>query len=381
MIWDWNKMKDHESYYLGLISGTSADAIDVALLQFDQAPRVVATMAFEYPTLLRKQILDLNVHDAKISLDDLGSLDTQIGQVFARSALTFIEHYQIPKSRILGLGSHGQTVRHKPRALFPFSMQLGNPHVIAEITGITTVADFRQRDVAAGGEGAPLLPAFHAMVFANNQQNQAVLNLGGIANLTLLPSKAEEKILGFDTGPANCLIDAWLREHHDQPYDRGGQMASEGKIHEGLVQHMLQDPYFFQLPPKSTGREYFQLQWLAQYVDQLAQLKIADVLATLVEVSVQSIVMALHRHAPDTHQLWVCGGGVHNHYLMQRLAAQLKPMMVQSTAQCGVDPDFIEAAAFAWLARETLLSKPGNLPSVTGARGLRVLGAVFHSAN
>ena len=294
-------------------------------------------------------------------------------RVFADAALALLREANVAPNTITALGSHGQTVCHRPSGPLPFTLQLGDPNVIAERTGIVTVADFRRADVAAGGQGAPLLPALHAAVLADPATPRAILNLGGIANLTLLvPGKP---VLGFDTGPANCLMDAWSLRVRGTPRDEGGAWARSGRVDAGLLQRLMDDPYFALPPPKSTGREYFNLDWLdARLPGNLAP---EDVQATLLQLSAHSIAVALRNGAPEIREVYACGGGVHNGALMDALRAALPGVKVDTSAALGLDPDFVEAVGFAWLARARLENVPGNLPSVTGARGPRVLGAVY----
>lgn len=365
--------------YLGLISGTSADAIDVALASFEPAPHVVASLAAPYPAELRRRVLALARDRAEVSLDEIGSLDTALGHAFADAALMLLDQARIDPSRIRALGSHGQTVRHRPFDAAPYTMQLGDPNVIAERTGITTVGDFRRRDIAAGGQAAPLLPGFHAVIFAQPARTRVVLNLGGIANITILPGAANGAVLGYDTGPANCLLDAWAQRHRGTARDEGGAWARTGTADATLLAHMLREPYFAQEGPKSSGREVFNTDWLDRHLAGTA-LAPADVQATLLELTAHSIAMAIRRDAPDVAEVLACGGGVHNGALVEALARALAPVPVASTAHYGVDPDFVEATAFAWLAQRRLAHLPGNLPSVTGSRGDRVLGAIYFGA-
>ena len=274
-------------------------------------------------------------------------------------------------AHVAAIGSHGQTICHRPNGAFPFTLQIGDPSVIAERTGILTVADFRRGDVAAGGQGAPLLPALHAAVLADPAIPRAILNLGGIANLTLLVPGQE--VLGFDTGPANCLLDAWAARHLGTERDNGGAWASSGTVDRDLLARCLDDPYFAAAPPKSTGREVFNLDWLDARVH--TGIAPADVQATLLALSARTIADALRANAPATREVFACGGGVHNPALMDALRAELPGVRVDTTAALGLDPDFVEAAGFAWLAHARLAGEPGNLPSVTGARRPRVLGA------
>ncbi|MEO7050296.1 MAG: anhydro-N-acetylmuramic acid kinase [Rhodanobacter sp.] len=366
---------DDAALYIGLISGTSADGIDAALVRFrDDLPQTLARHNHPWPPLLRERMLAMAQGAAALDLDDWGRLDVEIGYQFADAARRLLALSGTAASAVRAIGSHGQTLRHRPGGDYPFTLQLGDPSVIAERCGIDVVADFRRADVAAGGQGAPLLPALHAMLLRAPGRARAVLNLGGIANITVLA--ADGGVRGFDTGPANGLLDAWCQRHCGEPFDRDGIFAASGQILPGLLETLLGDPYFALPPPKSTGREYFHLGWLAGIVP-LAALKPADVQATLLELTAQSVAHAVTRYAPDTRDVLVCGGGVHNPRLMQRLAELLAPRHLSSTAEHGVDPDFLEATAFAWLARQRLLKLPGNLPAVTGARGPRVLGAIY----
>ena len=363
--------------FLGLISGTSADGIDVALASFARKPTLRASLTYPYPEDLRRRILALAQGDGRIALDDLGTLDVDIARTFAAAANALLQGEGIDAKQIRALGSHGQTVRHRPLGAAPYTMQLGDPNVIAESTGITTVADFRRRDVAAGGHGAPLAPAFHAAMLAPDKKTRVVLNLGGIANITILPANAKQPLRGFDTGPASCLLDAWVARHLDEPYDKNGAFAASGHIDETLLKRLLSDAYFAAPPPKSTGREVFHLDWLAGHLRGLL-LAPKNVQATLVALSAITIAHAIRTHARDAREVWVCGGGVHNRVLMAALADALAPMRVASIADLGIDPDFVEAMTFAWLARERMAGRAApNVPTVTGSRGPRVLGGVY----
>jgi anhydro-N-acetylmuramic acid kinase len=360
--------------YLGLISGTSADAIDAALVAFDDGQvRCTAAMAQAYAPELRAQILDLALDRVPASFDRIGELDVRIGHAFADAAEALIVHAGVDRTRVRAIGSHGQTLWHRPYATHPFTVQLGDPNVIAERLRIPTVADFRRRDLAAGGQGAPLAPAFHAACLADPHEARAVLNLGGIANLTML--SPSEPVRGFDSGPASGLMDAWCREHTGAAFDRDGALAASGRVDTALLERLLDDPYFARLAPKSTGRETFQLQWLR------ARLRgdeaVADVQATLLALTARTVADAVRRECAGAARVVACGGGVHNSALMAALAAAIAPLPLESTARYGLDPDYIEAMAFAWLARETLDGRPGNRPEVTGARGPRVLGAIW----
>lgn len=359
--------------YLGLISGTSADGIDVALVAFEPTLQLVVGRTYAWEPALRARLVELGQGGEAKSLDELGELDVRVAQCFADAALALIGEAGIDKTQVRALGSHGQTVRHRPEARFPFTWQMGDGNVIAERSGITTVADFRRRDVAAGGHGAPLMPAFHAAMLASSDEDRAVLNLGGIGNFTLLPR--DGAVRGFDTGPANALLDAWCERHTGRGYDANGEFAASGQVDEALLVRLIEEPWFALPPPKSTGREQFHLSWVETKLrgGEAA----ADVQATLLELSARTVADALRATQTTTKRVLACGGGVHNAALMARIAANLPGVIVESTAIHGLAPDFVEAMGFAWLARETLHGRPGNLPSVSGARGPRVLGAVY----
>lgn len=368
-------------YYLGLISGTSADGIDAALVRFDgggTAPlqaELVAARTLPWEPEVRARLVWLGQGGALDSLDELGELDARVGEAFADAALAILGDAKIAPSRVTAIGSHGQTVRHRPYAAHPFSLQIGDASRIVERTGITTIADFRRRDIAAGGHGAPLLPALHHALLHDPGEHRAVLNLGGIANLTLLP--ASGAVRGFDTGPANALMDLWCHEHTGRPYDEAGAWGATGQADDALLDRLLGDPWFAQPPPKSSGREHFQRSWLAPHLrDGLAAV---DVQATLRELTARTIADALRASQPDTRRLLVCGGGVHNPALMGSLRQAMPDVVIASTAESGLDPDHVEAMGFAWLARQTLHGKPGNLPTVTGAAGPRILGAIHRA--
>jgi anhydro-N-acetylmuramic acid kinase len=367
---------DAQPLVVGLISGTSADGIDAALLRVHPRIEVLAARTTPYDPALRETVLRVSQADARLDLDAFGALDTAIGEAFASAALGLLADAGVDARRVRAIGSHGQTLRHRPRPPHRFTLQVGDPNVIAERTGIDVVADFRRRDVAAGGEGAPLMPAFHAAVLGDRAETRAVLNLGGIGNLTLLPT--EGPVRGFDTGPANGLMDAWCLAHTGAPYDRGGAWGASGRVLPGLLARCLSEPWLALPPPKSSGRDQFHLDWLRARLD--GGESPADVQATLAELSARSIVDALRATQPGTARLLVCGGGVHNALLMARLAALLPDATVESSAAHGIDPDAVEAAGFAWLAWQALEGHPGNRPEVTGAKGPRVLGGLFPGA-
>ena len=366
---------DVSGLFVGAISGTSADGVDVAVVRLSSRTcELVGSYTGAYPALLRERVLRLSQADTQITLDELGELDGQIADVFANTVIALLDDLGLRSSDIGAIGSHGQTLRHRPNAEPPFTLQLGDPNRIAERCGITVVADFRRRDIAAGGQGAPLVPAFHAGLFGSDRESRAVLNIGGIANLSLLPRGGA--VSGFDSGPGNGLLDAWIRRCTGAAFDADGAFAASGSVHQPLLRTLLCDPFFALAPPKSSGRDHFHLAWLEGH---LANRRISeeDVQATLAALTVESIASAMRNHMPEAQRLLVCGGGVHNRHLMDGLHAALPGIQVESSAVHGVDPDAIEAMAFAWLARETLAGRPGNLCAVTGARGPRVLGGIF----
>ena len=368
-------MDDASALYIGLISGTSADGIDAALVRFENdKPQLVDALTHPWPDDLRARILAVAQDETRLDLDAYGRLDVAIGQCFAETAQNLLARHPALAASVRAIGSHGQTLRHRPTGAFPFTLQVGDASVIAECCGIDVVADFRRADVAAGGQGAPLLPAVHAMLLAQPKRTRVVLNLGGIANITVLG--ADGRVFGFDTGPANGLMDAWCLRHRGVAFDADGAFAASGSVDEVLLEALLADTYFALAPPKSTGREHFHLAWLESHT-HLSTMTPANVQATLLELSARSVADAIARHAPEAADVLACGGGVHNPRLMQRISELLSPLVVTTTATHGIDPDFLEAIAFAWLARQRLLGLPGNLPAVTGARGARVLGAIY----
>ncbi|MBB3827500.1 anhydro-N-acetylmuramic acid kinase [Xanthomonas arboricola] len=364
--------------YLGLMSGTSADGIDAALVRFaDDSHRrceLVAGTTVPWAPPLRDALIALGQGAETVAIDALGELDAQVGLAFADAANRLIAESGVARQHIRAIGSHGQTIRHRPKADPAFTWQIGDASRIAEHTGLTTVADFRRRDVAAGGQGAPLMPAFHLAMLGAGDEDRAVLNLGGIGNLTLIPR--DGTVRGFDTGPANALLDSWCQQHRGTAFDADGLFAASGHVDSVLLQALLTDPWFALAPPKSTGREQFHLAWVREAMGGAA-LQAADVQATLLELTAATVAEALLRLQPQTRRVLVCGGGVRNPVLMARLAARLPGVVVESGARHGLDPDYLEAMGFAWLAAELLAGRPANLPSVTGAAGPRLLGAIY----
>ncbi len=365
------------SYYIGLMSGTSLDAIDAALVCFsDQHCELQHHLALPIGEDIRQQALSL-LHPGDNELARLCRLDVQLGRLFADAVQALLLQADLDYSAIKAIGSHGQTLRHYPNDKFPTSLQIGDPNIIAEQTGITTVADFRRRDMAAGGQGAPLVPAFHQAMLRDKRYNRVIVNIGGIANITVLAKELNQAVIGFDTGPGNALLDSWAQQHRQQRYDKEGQWAAGGTCHQALLDTLLNDSYFSHPPPKSTGRETFNLQWLEKSLHNFPDLKTQDIQATLLELTVVSIAQAILKYSPNTEQVLICGGGVHNKFLMQRLAAHLPKQAVQSTRSAGIEPDWVEAIAFAWLAKQTLNAQAGNLASVTGARHPLILGGIY----
>ena len=364
-------------WFIGLMSGTSLDGIDGVLVDFSGPKlRVAHHASAPLAPELRAQLLALNtpgpdeLHRAQLAANALArGYAAVVRQLLASSAL--------PAAQVRAIGAHGQTVRHRPQAFdgTGYTLQLNNPALLAELTGIAVVADLRSRDVAAGGQGAPLVPAFHRRLFGRADRDRAVLNLGGIANLTLLG--ADGRTAGWDCGPANALMDHWCQAHTGQAYDRDGQWAARGQVLPPLLQALLSEPYFALPPPKSTGRDLFHPAWLAQHLAHAAPAAPVDVQATLAELTAQVCANDLRRHAPATGELIVCGGGARNGHLMRRLQALLPGCTVTSSEHHGLPPEQVEAAAFAWLAQQCVQGLPGNLPAVTGARGPRILGAIY----
>ncbi|WP_455921958.1 anhydro-N-acetylmuramic acid kinase [Pseudomonas putida] len=358
--------------YIGVMSGTSLDGLDIALVEQGASLRLVASHYVPMPPRLRGDLLALCASGPD-EIARAALAENQWATLAAEGVHALLQEQGLTVADIRAIGSHGQTVRHEPAR--GFTIQIGNPALLAELTGITTVADFRRRDVAAGGQGAPLVPAFHDSLFTTPGHHLAVLNVGGFSNLSLI--EPDKPVSGFDCGPGNVLLDAWINLRQGLDYDRDGAWAATGSVHPALLTSLLSDPFFAGTGPKSTGREVFNLPWLQAHLARLPSITDADVQATLLELSARSIVDSLRQAQPQTDELLVCGGGVHNQTLMARLAQLLPQTRVDSTASHGVDPDWVEAMAFAWLARCCLEGISANRPSVTGARGLRVLGAIY----
>lgn len=360
--------------WVGLMSGTSMDGIDAVLVSFhDSKIQVHATKTLSYPDALRLRLLSVSQNQG--TPDEVGELDTMTGSLFAEAASAVIKESAIPVSSIRAIGSHGQTIRHQPSGSSPFSIQIGNPAIIAEKTGVTTVADFRRRDMAAGGQGAPLVPAFHKAFFGSTREDRCILNLGGIANITWIPGTSSQPVTGFDTGPANALMDAWCLDQTGMPFDSDGHWAHEGMVDQSLLDDMLSDAYFAKPAPKSTGKERFNLDWVKTQVQRHPDLRAEDVQRTLLQLTITSIVRQLPQ--ASAMNVYACGGGTRNPLLMNELEKALGSTQLLITSELGLDPQWVEPVAFAWLAQQTLGGSASNLPEVTGARGPRILGAIY----
>lgn len=366
-------------YYLGLISGTSVDGVDAAVCEFgDRSCRVVTARTFAYPTAIADRI-DTLIRSQQAPLKEIGAVDVVVGRFFADCACALLRNENIDRRDVVAIGHHGQTIFHAPDPPEPFSWQIGDPNSVAAITGIDTVADLRRIDMALGGQGAPLVPAFHHWLFASQSAARVIVNVGGIANLTLLVPGRD--VIGFDTGPGNTLLDIWTRRHRSEPYDAGGRWATSGTVDSGLLAAMKRDAYFSRPAPKSTGREYFNSDWIdRQLKSGLPEVDPVNVAATIVELTATTIIDAIAACGLTRYDLVICGGGSKNRLLMQRLGA-LSGSAPQTTAAYGLDPDFVEAAAMAWLAFARVEQRTGNLPTVTAAREATVLGGLYCGTN
>lgn len=371
---------------MGLMSGTSLDGADGVLVDFSgPALSVRASASAAFPERFRAELLALNSASSN-ELHRAAMASHELATIYASVVKTLLEQAAaqgIRPDQITAIGAHGQTVRHQPPDALQgaqgcgYTLQLNHPALLAELTGIDIVADFRSRDIAAGGQGAPLVPAFHQSVFGSADSTVAVLNLGGISNLSLLPPTGTAPVIGFDCGPGNALMDAWCQQHTGQPFDVAGAWAASGKLLPTLLASLLHEPYFAKSPPKSTGRDLFSLQWLAQKLAPFVGERPQDVQNTLTEFTASACISGVTTYGKDSATLIVCGGGAFNLHLMQRLQAGLPSLQVSASGAHGLPPLQVEAAAFAWLARQAVQRLPGNLPSVTGASGPRVLGAIY----
>jgi len=362
--------------YIGLMSGTSLDGVDVAIVDFgDFPPRLLHCSTTPYAESMRQRLRSL-CQSETTTLDNLYGLDAELGDLYAESVNQALELASLERAKIVATGCHGQTIRHSPGSAIPFTAQIGDPNRIAALTGISTIADFRRKDIAVGGQAAPLAPAFHRFLFRSDDENRALINIGGIANITYLPKNAAQPVLGFDTGPGNTLLNYWNEAHRKAPFDDAGTWARSGQVIDELLKNMIAaEDYFLLEPPKSTGTEYFNSNWLMSFLrDEYAA---NDVQATLVELTVTTIANALSSLPDMPANCFVCGGGAHNQYLLERLAQKLPQCGIATTSALGLDPDFVEAVAFAWLARERINLRSGNIPEVTRARRTAILGGIY----
>jgi anhydro-N-acetylmuramic acid kinase len=358
--------------YIGLMSGTSLDGADAALVSFTPtgAARLEGQVYLPFPDELRQQLLALNSPgDNEIERSCIQA--NRLSRLYAESVAALLQQSGLATSDIIAIGSHGQTIRHRPE--FGFTVQIGNSALLAELSDITVISDFRSRDIASGGQGAPLVPAFHHAVFFHPAIHRVIVNIGGISNLTYLPPN--NNISGFDCGPANLLMDAWAQRHLGRSYDKNGEWAASGQVIEGLLTALLGHPFFWQRPPKSTGRDTFNIPWLEQYLK--AEYQPADVQATLLELAARGIADAIQQYCQDATEIFLCGGGARNLALRSRLQELCGVRKIALTDDLGIGVDWVEAAAFAWLAKQTMEKLPSNLPAVTGAQGPRILGAIY----
>ncbi|MDP8566484.1 anhydro-N-acetylmuramic acid kinase [Methylophilus aquaticus] len=365
----------HSRYFIGMMSGTSLDGVDTVLVQQSvEGVRQLAEHFLPYPENIKQTLLALH-HPAMNELHEAAITANALARLYAESVHQLLAKAAIPASAISAIGCHGQTIRHCPDLQdgLAYTSQIGNLARLAELTNISVVGDFRSRDIAAGGQGAPLVPAFHQAVFAHATNNRAIINIGGIANISWLP--AQGAVTGFDSGPGNMLLDQWINQHTGKPYDADGAFSACGTVNNALLQAMLAEPYLQITPPKSTGRDLFNQIWLTHHLQQMTDTP-QNVARTLLEFTALTIADAIHKHCPDVHEIFVCGGGVHNGMLMSRIAAALH-MPVQKTEELGIGADWVEAVAFAWLAQRCVDGLSGNLPAVTGAAGPRILGAIY----
>lgn len=361
------------SLYIGIMSGTSLDGVDAVLVDFCSAkPVLLKTFFCPYHDKLREQLLSLHLpgHD---ELNRAAILSNQLSCLYARATEGLLENAGIAPQQIVAIGCHGQTVRHCPEVEKNYTIQLVNGALLAELTQITVVADFRSRDIAAGGQGAPLVPAFHEAIFKHSEHHRVIVNIGGIANITNLDPYLP--IIGFDCGPGNLLMDAWCLRHTGKTYDSKGQWAATGRIIPALLKAFLSDEFFLRQPPKSTGRDLFNVQWLEKKL--LGNETAEDVQATLLQLTALTIARSILEYCSTAEEVYICGGGAHNTLLMDRLIDVIPGKTVALTDQLGVAADWVEAFAFAWLAQQTILGKTGSLAAVTGAKGDRILGAIY----
>ncbi|WDE12440.1 anhydro-N-acetylmuramic acid kinase [Thalassomonas haliotis] len=362
-------------FYIGLMSGTSADGIDLALVDFShQSPRLVAKYYQAYQQDIREKIMALYVPGSN-EIDRAFALDISLARLFADAVSAFLNREKLKPEEIIAIGNHGQTIRHRPGLKAPFTLQIGCSQILATLTGIRVIGQFRRKDMALGGQGAPLVPAFHRALFPDSGQDIFVVNIGGIANITYLPGNKDNTVLGFDTGPGNALLDSWYQQHRQGRYDDSGNWGASGQINKALLTALLDDDYFRQQAPKSTGREHFHAKWLSEKLTSF-QLAPKDVQASLTALTAQSIAQEIKALSRDA-TIYLCGGGCQNSYLTDLLSTRLPGFTLEHSDTLNIDSDALEAMAFAWLAFAFDKKIPGNIPAVTGASKACVLGQVF----
>lgn len=367
--------------YIGVMSGTSVDGIDIVLAEIDENHfSIIGSASTVLPETIRQYIKSLS-SPGENEIERSATLGIKLSMITANLINKLLESKNLNPSNIRAIGYHGQTIRHQPDISHPYSVQIGCPSTLAFKTNITTITDFRMADIVAGGQGAPLVPAFHQYAFQTKTQNRFIVNIGGIANLTFLPGDEQGQIIGFDTGPGNTLLDEWINLHKGKPFDENGEWASNGKIIPELLESMMRDTFINKPLPKSTGKEHFNLAWLSKHTETLQALRPEDIQRTLIEFTACSIaygVTQLQQASPTREaHLYLCGGGINNTALVKSLQNNLPEITISSTQELGIHPQLVESSAFAWLARQTLTGKPGNLPSVTGASEKRILGGIY----
>lgn len=371
-------IKASSDLYIGLMSGTSMDGVDCALVSFDESnhqANLIASHLENIPEALKNEALSISLGESNVHFTRVAQLDFKFGHLFAKSVNNLLQKAKMNPSQIKAVGSHGQTLWHHPHQPSPFTIQIGDPNIIAKETGITTVADFRRGDMALGGQGAPFVPPFHMWLLASID-SRIILNIGGIANITLLPFNGEP-CLGFDTGPGNGLMDAWVFKHLQQPFDNNGTFAAKGICHKPLLEQMLDDPFFKQKAPKSTGKDYFNLPWLEKHLTSHSSLSPQDIQATLLELTATTIAKHIQLFRKNGEVL-VCGGGCHNPVLLKAIQKHLgEGFKLKSTEDYGVAPDWLEAICFAWYAKKRICNEPVDLTAITGAKKPTMLGGVY----
>ncbi len=366
--------KNKQALYIGLMSGTSCDGIDAVLVDLQNRARVIHHLYQPFDHETQTQINHV-ITEKNVSLTNIGSLDAKLGELYSKSVLKLLQQSQRQAQDIIAIGSHGQTICHQPDLPLAFSWQIGDPHRLAARTQITVIGDFRRRDIAWGGQGAPLAPAFHQFLFGHKAPCWLV-NIGGMANASHIDN-ANITTCGFDTGPGNTLLDLWCQLKLNKPYDNEGSWARQGTCHIPLLNNMLADPYFQKAPPKSTGREYFHKAWLEKQLAAFTNIKAVDIQCTLVELTAHSIALGIKEQGYDSCPVFICGGGAYNQYLCERLQTLFVNSPIKTTHDLGIDPQHIEAIGFAWLAKQCLNQNPANIPAVTGAAQSCLLGAIY----